>query len=60
MQRYLLGATLFGLLWASIAYTQQGVDDPVKLIAGVLVFIVLGTLICTLLAHVVQWLKNQK
>ena len=60
MQRYLLGATLFGLIWASIAYTQQGVNDPVKLIAGVLVFVVLGTTICTLLSYVVEWFKNQK
>ncbi|MGY9019033.1 MAG: hypothetical protein ACKVHX_06145 [Alphaproteobacteria bacterium] len=60
MQRYILGATLFGLIWASIAYTQQGVNDPVKLIAGVLVFVVLGTTICTLLSYVVEWFKNQK
>ena len=60
MQRYLLGATLFGLIWASIAYTQQGVTDPVKLIAGVLVFVILGTTICTLLSYVVQWFKNQR
>jgi hypothetical protein len=60
MQRYILGATLFGLIWASIAYTQQGVNDPVKLIAGVLVFVVLGTTICTILSYVVKWFKNQK
>jgi hypothetical protein len=60
MQRYILGATLFGLIWASIAYTQQGVNDPVKLIAGVLIFVVLGTTICTLLSYVVEWFKNQK
>jgi len=55
-----MGATLFGLIWASIAYTQHGVDDPIQLIASVLVFIILGTAICWLLSYVVKWFRNQK
>ena len=58
MQRYILGATLFALLWASIAYTQQGITDPKKLVAMVLVFIVMGSILCWLLAKVIQWFKN--
>ena len=58
MQRYVLGATLFALLWATIAYTQQGITDLKKLVAMVLVFIVLGSILCWLLAKIIQWYKN--
>ncbi|MEE2955349.1 MAG: hypothetical protein VX780_04385 [Pseudomonadota bacterium] len=58
MQRYILGATLFALLWATIAYTQQGITDIKKLVAMVLVFIVMGSILCWLLAKFIQWFKN--
>ncbi|MBI77114.1 MAG: hypothetical protein CMM53_04935 [Rhodospirillaceae bacterium] len=60
MLRYLMGATLFGLIWASIAYTQQGISDPKQLLANVLVFIVIGTAICWLLSYIVKWFKDPK
>ena len=58
MQRYIFGATLFALLWATIAYTQQGITDPKKLVAMVLIFIVMGSILCWLLAKVIQWFKT--
>ena len=60
MHRYILGATLFGLIWASIAYTQQGVDDPKQLKASVLVFIVIGSAICWVLSYIVKWFRDPK
>ena len=57
--RYVVGALLFALIWAAIAYTQQGVRDPKQLIAGVLLFFVLGSGLSWALTLIVKWLKNR-
>jgi len=57
--RYVVGAFLFGLIWATIAYTQQGVREPKKLIAGVLVFFVLGTVLSWTLSKLITWFRNR-
>jgi hypothetical protein len=60
MARYALGALLFGLVWASIAYIRHGITDFRVLAANVLIFVILGTAICWLIAFVIKWIKSHQ
>ncbi len=58
--RYVVGALLFALIWAAIAFTQQGVRDPKQLLAGVLLFFVLGSGLSWVLTILVKWFRNRR
>ncbi len=60
MLRYATGALLFGLIWASIAYIRHGITDWRVLVANVLVFVVVGTLVCLLLSYVIKAIKGRQ
>ena len=58
--RYILGAFLFGLVWASIAYTQGHITDFRQLAIGVLFFIVFGSALSWGIARLLHWYRNRK
>lgn len=58
--RYVVGAFLFGLVWASIAYTQGHITDIRQLAIGVLIFVVVGSALSWGLARLLQWYKSRK
>ena len=58
--RYVLGAFLFGLVWASIAYTQGHITDFQQLAIGVLVFVVVGSALSWGLARLLQWFRDRQ
>jgi len=58
--RYVVGALLFALIWATIAYTQQGMRDPKQLAIGVLLFFVLGSGLSWALSLLIKWLRNRR
>ena len=60
MLRYATGALLFGLIWASIAYIRHGITDWRILAANVVVFVIVGTLVCALVAYVIKAIQSHK
>mgnify|MGYP007062773441 FL=1 len=59
MLRYAGGALIFGLIWASIAYIRHGITDWRVLAANVVVFVIVGTLVCALVRYVLNILNNR-
>lgn len=57
--RYVVGAFLFGLIWAVIAYTQGHITDLQRLAVLVLLFGVLGSALSWALTKALQWYKNR-
>ena len=57
--RYVVGAFLFGLLWASIVYTRGKVTDFGDLAIGILFFVVFGSLLSWGLARLLRWYKDK-
>ena len=57
--RYVVGAFLFGLIWATIAYTQGHITNLEKLAILVLLFGVLGSVLSWALSKVLIWFKNR-
>ena len=60
MLRYATGALLFGLIWASIAYIRHGITYWRILAANVVVFVIVGTLVCALVAYVIKAIQSHK
>lgn len=60
MLRYATGALLFGLIWASIAYIRHGITDWRVLTANVIVFVIVGTLVCALVRYVMTIINSHK
>ena len=58
--RYVIGAFLFGIVWASIAYTQGHITDLRQLAVGVLVFVVAGSALSWGLARLLRWLRDRQ
>lgn len=58
--RYVVGAFLFGLIWASIAYTQGHITDFQKLAAGVLIIFVFGSALSWGLARLLRWIRDRQ
>jgi hypothetical protein len=58
--RYVVGAFLFGLIWAAIAYTQGHITDLQRLAVLVLLFGVLGSAISWVLTKALQWYKDRQ
>ena len=57
--RYVVGAFLFGLIWATIAYTQGHITNLERLAILVLLFGVLGSVLSWALSKVLIWFKNR-
>jgi hypothetical protein len=60
MQRYAGIAFLFALVWASIQYTQGRIMDFRVLGVTVLVFVVLGTVLCWGMEKLIRWFKQRR
>ncbi len=58
--RYVTGAFLFGLIWATIAYTQGHITDLQRLAVLFLLFGVMGSAISWALTRALNWYKNRK
>tara|TARA_B100001146_G_C15991032_1_gene352584 strand:+ start:252 stop:440 length:189 start_codon:yes stop_codon:yes gene_type:complete len=57
--RYVVGAFLFGLIWATIAYTQGHITNLERLAILVLLFGVLGSVLSWALSKALIWYKNR-
>ena len=57
--RYVVGAFLFGVVWASIVYTQGKITDLSTLAMLVLMFGILGSALSWALAKLIDWYKNR-
>ena len=57
--RYVVGASLFGLIWATIAYTQGHITNLERLAILVLLFGVLGSVLSWALSKALIWFKNR-
>jgi hypothetical protein len=57
--RYVVGAFLFGLIWATIAYTQGHITNLQRLAVLVLLFGVLGSALSWGLTKLLTWYKNR-
>ena len=60
MQRFVTVAFLFGLIWASIQYTQGRITDFKVLAVQVAVFVVLGAGLCWIVQKAVQWYRDRQ
>ena len=58
--RYVAGAFLFGLVWATLVYTQGKITDLGQLAMLVLMFGIVGSAVSVGLALLLQWLKNRR
>ena len=58
--RYVVGAFLFGLIWATIVYTQGSITDLRRLSILVLLFGILGSALSWLLTRILEWFKNRQ
>ena len=58
--RYVVGAFLFSLIWASIAYTQGHITDFRILLIGIVFFVIVGSLISWGLACLLRWYKDRQ
>lgn len=58
--RYVVGAFLFGLIWATIAYTQQGITDFRQLGVGILVFVVFGSALGWAMRRAILWFRGRR
>ena len=58
--RYVAGAFLFGLVWATIVYTQGKITDFGQLAMLVLMFGVVGSALSWALARLLQWYKDRQ
>ncbi len=59
-RRNILVAFLFGLIWASIQYTQGRVTDLGVLALSIAVFTVAGSLLCWCVQTAVDWFKRRQ
>jgi len=57
--RYVVGAFLFGLIWAVISYANGNITDLQKLSVLVILFGVLGSAISWALSKALNWFKNR-
>ena len=57
--RYVVGAFLFALIWASIVYTQGKVTDLRSLAIMIVIFSVLGSALSWGLSKLIEWFKNR-
>jgi hypothetical protein len=57
--RYVVGAFLFGLIWASIVYTNGKVTDLATLAVGALSIGVFGSALSWGLAKLLEWYRNR-
>jgi hypothetical protein len=57
--RYVIGAFLFGLIWASIVYTQGKITDLGTLAILVLLFGIFGSALSWGLALLIAWYKKR-
>lgn len=60
ISRYVAGAFLFGLVWATLVYTQGKVTDLGQLAMLVLMFGIVGSALSIGLALLLQWFKNRQ
>ena len=58
--RYVVGAFLFGLIWAVIAYTQGHITNLQRLAILVLLFGILGSVLSWALTKALEWYKSRK
>jgi Kef-type K+ transport system membrane component KefB len=58
--RYVVGAFLFGLVWASIVYTQGKITDLAQLSLMVLFFGIVGSALSWGLAWLLRWYRNRR
>jgi hypothetical protein len=58
--RYVVGAFLFGLVWASIVYTQGKITDLGELAILVLLFGIVGSALSWGLALLLRWYRNRR
>lgn len=52
-------AFLFGLVWVSLAYFQNKITDWQQLLAGFLLFVVVGPALAWLVRVIVLWWKSR-
>jgi ABC-type Fe3+-siderophore transport system permease subunit len=57
--RYVVGAFLFGLIWAVISYTNGNIRDLEKLSILVILFGVLGSVLSWALSKALNWFNNR-
>ncbi len=57
--RYLTVAFCFALIWASIQYTQGRITDLAILATYMVVFVVLGSVLCWAVEKAVRWYRNR-
>ncbi len=57
--RYVVGAFLFGLIWAAIVYSNGKVTDITQLAAGVLFVGVVGSILSWGLTKLIHWYKSR-
>lgn len=57
--RYVVGAFLFGLVWAVITYTQGHITDLRRLAVLVLMFGILGSVLSWGLSRLLRWYRNR-
>jgi len=57
--RYVVGAFLFGLIWASIVYTNGKVTDLGALAMGVMIIGVFGSALSWGLSKLIAWYRNR-
>jgi len=60
MQRNLIVAFCFALIWASIQYTQGRITDFQVLAVNMAVFIVVGAALCWGIQFLVTWFKQRQ
>ena len=60
MPRYVTGAILFALIWASIVYVNGTMTHLPTLAVMVLIFVVVGSVLSWVLTLIVNWLRNRR
>ena len=59
MPRYLTVASCFALIWASIQYTQGRITNLAILATYMVVFVVLGSVLCWAMEKIVRWYRHR-
>ena len=60
MVRYITVASCFALIWASIQYTQGRITDLAILATDMVVFVILGSVLCWTVEKIVHWIRNRR
>ncbi|MBT5048385.1 MAG: hypothetical protein HOM58_07770 [Rhodospirillaceae bacterium] len=58
--RYVIGALLFGLIYASIQWSEGRITDLRILSVHLLLFVVLGSALSWMLSKVLEWYKSRQ